>query len=133
MHSTRIVLASAVLALSIQAADEIDFNRDVRPILSDNCFACHGPDKNKRKSGLRLDTQDGAYATGQSGHAAFVPRSPENSEALKRIVTKDNEEMMPPPSEHKKVTAEQLAIPTKWVAIGAKYDKHWAIKTVVMP
>ena len=129
MYSFRWLLLVFGISLASQAA-EIDFNRDVRPILSENCFACHGPDKGKRKSGLRLDTKEGAYGSGKSGKTAIVPGDAAKSEMIARIVSKDDEESMPPPEQHKKVTPEQLATLKQWIANGAFFDKHWALKKV---
>src|SRR5437762_10735128 len=84
----------------------IDFNREIRPILSENCFKCHGPDEAARKAKLRLDTREGAIAL-HEGTAAVVPGKPDESELLKRIGSDDPEEMMPPPKARKKVTAAQ--------------------------
>src|SRR5712671_6288610 len=74
----------------------VDFNRDIRPILSDNCYACHGPDSGKRKAGLRLDLKDGAFAQLKSDNFAVVPKHPEKSALVERITAKDEDERMPP-------------------------------------
>src|SRR6059058_5080600 len=103
---------------------KIDFNRDIRPIFSENCFACHGPDKNKRKSGLRLDNKEGAFAAGKSEKFAIVPGKPDKSELIARLNSKDEEEVMPPPGEKKKLTPAQIALLKKWIEGGALYDKH---------
>src|SRR5204863_847390 len=103
---------------------EIKFNRDVRPILSENCFNCHGPDKAARKGKLRLDNSEGATAEIEGSHAV-VPGNLEKSELVKRVSTKDPEEVMPPPKSEKKLSARQVAILKKWIEQGAKYDKHW--------
>jgi len=98
----------------------VNFNRDVRPILSDNCFACHGPDENDRKGKLRLDTREGAVKS------AVVPGSADESELIKRLVTTDEDDLMPPPKLGKKVTPEQIDILKRWIKEGAEYEKHWA-------
>src|SRR5215213_10282350 len=95
-------------ALAISGWSAVDFNRDVRPILSDKCFACHGPDANKRKADLRLDLAEKAYAPAESGEKAIVPGKPEESELLKRITSKDADDLMPPPKEHKKLSAPEV-------------------------
>jgi len=135
MRRVQFVAAATFISLCAFAANEVevDFNRDVRPILSENCFTCHGPDKDKRKSALRLDTKEGAYGTGKSGATAIVPGDLAKSELIKRISTKDEDEIMPPPGEHKKLSVEQLSILTRWIAKGAPYDKHWAFKPVQTP
>ena len=105
------------------ADSEISYNRDIRPILSDNCFSCHGPDEAGRKAKLRLDTADGA--TG--GEApAIVAGSPDESELIARLLTDDADDIMPPPESHKKLTATQIDLLTRWVTEGAEYEDHWA-------
>ncbi|KAB2644411.1 MAG: DUF1553 domain-containing protein [Verrucomicrobia bacterium] len=115
------------VADSAAAARDIQFNRDIRPILSDNCFACHGPDKEARKAKLRLDTQEGAYAK-QDDVTAVAPGHPEKSEAVARIESTDPEEVMPPPKSGKQLTARQKQLLKEWIAQGAKYDGHWAYR-----
>lgn len=120
-----ILILSASLA---QAAEpplpaNIDFNRDVRSILSDKCFYCHGNDANHRKAKLRLDVREDALK-----HEAFVPGKPDESEFIKRIITTDEDELMPPPDSHKKLTNREKEIFKLWIAQGAKYQKHWAFE-----
>lgn len=100
--------------------EPVQFNRDIRPILSDNCFACHGPDKNKRMAGLRLDVRDDAVA-----HGALVPGKPEQSKVIARILAQDGR-VMPPAAFHKTLSAEQKSLLKRWVTEGAKYEGHWA-------
>ncbi len=119
------VCAFAVPAF-VSAAGELSFNRDIRPILSDNCFACHGFDKNKRDSGLRLDLRESAIQPSKSGSIAIVPGKPEESELVARISSEDAEEVMPPPKSHKTFTAKQKSLLTRWIAEGASYEAHWA-------
>jgi len=107
---------------------EIRFNRDVRPILSDSCFLCHGPDKNNRKAKLRLDDREVALAKG-----AIVPGNVEKSEVVKRLFTKDPDDVMPPPDSGRKITAGQRETLKKWIAAGAKYEPHWAYVPPVRP
>ncbi len=108
------------------AAEPIDFQRDIRPILSDNCFKCHGPDEGSRKAKLRLDLRDAALKGGRSGEAAVVPGKPDASELVRRIVSSEETEVMPPPSTGKKLTARQIDLLKQWVVGGAKYQVHWA-------
>jgi hypothetical protein len=118
----------------IHKESEISYNRDIRPLLSDKCFACHGPDANKRKAGLRLDLQEGAYAElmENKGHFAIVPGSPEESELIKRIESTDPAKLMPlPESNLPKLTSEEIELFRKWINNGAKYEKHWAFVTPV--
>src|SRR4051794_24774692 len=102
-------------------AEELRFNRDVRPILSDDCFLCHGPDKSHRKAKLRLDERESALSK-----KAIVPGDVEKSEAIKRIFTEDADDHMPPLDSGKKLTAAQREVLKKWVAQGAKYEPHWS-------
>lgn len=102
----------------------VDYNIHVRPILSDKCFNCHGPDKNKREAGLRLDNAD-AYNK-IDGHFAIVPKHPERSEAMARIFSDDSEKKMPLPSSNLSLTDLEKAIIAKWIKQGAVYKPHWA-------
>ena len=106
-------------------AQEISYNRDIRPILSENCFACHGPDKPARKADRRLDTADGAREE-IDGVRAFVPGDLAKSDAVARIESHDPDEQMPPPKSDKKLKPEQIALLKKWIAQGAKYEPHWS-------
>jgi Protein of unknown function (DUF1553)/Protein of unknown function (DUF1549)/Planctomycete cytochrome C len=99
----------------------VEFNRDIRPILSENCYACHGPDKNRRKAQLRLDERSSALAT-----QVIVPGKPDESELVARVQSDDVEEMMPPPSSHKKLSTQQKQLLTQWIDQGAEYQLHWA-------
>ncbi len=108
------------------AADAPDFTRDVRPILSQHCFKCHGPDDKTRKGGLRLDIRDAAMKEAKSGAIAIVPGKAGESELVKRLFTKDEDELMPPPSAKRELTPEQKETLRRWVAAGAEYQQHWA-------
>ncbi|MDB4459510.1 DUF1549 domain-containing protein, partial [bacterium] len=102
------------------------YNRDVRPILSSNCFACHGADAKHREADLRLDTQEGAHGEGESGDLAIVPGDPDVSAIWQRINTTDLDDLMPPSDSHKTITAEQKKTLRLWIEAGAKYEEHWA-------
>ncbi len=104
----------------------LDFSRDIRPILSDRCFACHGPDDNERKSGLRLDHRDDAVRPAKSGAVAIIPGDPAGSELIKRLATHDTDDIMPPPKTGKKVSTEQVELFRRWIAQGAPYREHWS-------
>ncbi len=107
--------------------EAVDFNRDVRPLLSDRCFACHGPDGSKgREAGLRLDTFEGATAELESGKRAIVPGDLAASEMVKRMHSHDADDIMPPPKLDRPMTAHEIAVLEKWIMQGAKYDPHWA-------
>ncbi len=111
----------------------VDFNRDIRPIMSDTCFKCHGFDDKARKGKLRLDVRDEALKAGTSGKPAIVPGKPEKSAIIARLFTKDADDLMPPPSAHKEITPAQKELFRRWVAEGAKYAGHWAFDAVVQP
>jgi mono/diheme cytochrome c family protein len=113
------------LAAPALAGEGPDFNREIRPILSEHCFACHGPDKKARKADLRLDTQDGSRRD-LDGYHAIVPGMPEDSELIFRIETEDKEEVMPPPKHGDRLSAKQIALLKAWITSGAKYQQHWS-------
>jgi hypothetical protein len=129
----QIIILSLLFTNTIQAGEKISFNRDIRPLLSDQCFACHGPDANKRKSELRLDIREDALKPAKSGAAAIVPGQPEASELIKRITTTDADELMPPEKTHKSLTPAQKTLFKQWVAEGAEYQAHWAYLPVSKP
>ena len=124
------IFRSAVLllftTLAASAAEKVSFNRDIRPILSDKCFACHGPDDKKRDSGLRLDIREQAVRPAESGDTAIVPGKPDASQLLGRVLSKDRDEVMPPPKMHKPVSAAEAELLRRWIAEGAEYQGHWA-------
>lgn len=121
-------LACAALIPSAPAA--IDFAREIRPIFSENCFACHGPDANKRKAGLRFDEKEAAFQILESGERAIVAGDVEKSELLRRIASTDKDEVMPPPKEHKKLKPEQVDLLRRWIKEGAVWTGHWAFQPV---
>ncbi len=110
----------------------VDFARDIRPLLSDNCFACHGPDAKQRKADLRLDTREGALVY-IDGTSAVVPGKPSESELVRRVTTDDEDDLMPPPDSGKKLDATQKALLQRWIAGGAEYELHWSYKPVSRP
>jgi hypothetical protein len=111
-----------------QIPDEVSYNFDIRPILSDKCLACHGPDANKRQAGLRLDDPQSAFqALKEHPQAhALVAGKPQQSEVFLRITTKDTNKLMPPVSSNLKLSSHEIALIEKWIEQGAKYEKHWA-------
>ncbi len=116
----------AVLFTTLGYSDEIDFNRDVRPILSDKCFACHGPDAKALQGGLRLDLHSSVTSPAESGRQAIVPGQPDASELILRITTADADLVMPPPDSHKTLDASEKDILRRWIAEGAEYKDHWS-------
>lgn len=131
-----LLLGLALTVRSVHAAEppvpaRVEFNRDVRPILSDNCFHCHGPDKRARQAELRLDIRDEATKVAESGATAIVPGKPAESELVRRINSTDPHEQMPPPDSHKTLTQRQKEALTKWVAQGAAYQQHWSFEPPV--
>ena len=112
-------------ALSVTAA-EVDFQRDVRPILSGICFKCHGPDNETRKGGLRLDLREDAIKPAKSGEPAILPGHPDKSELVKRILTTDEDDLMPPTAAKHPLTETQKQTLKDWIAQGAEYKAHWA-------
>jgi hypothetical protein len=124
--SIPIILTLLNVATQTFAAEKVRFNRDVRPILSDTCFHCHGPDEKERKGGLRLDLRDEAMKPAKSGATAIVPGKPEQSEIIVRILSKDADEVMPPNKLHKNLSVAQKEVLRKWVSEGADYEGHWA-------
>lgn len=121
-----IVVTGLLSTTAVRAAETLKFNRDIRPLLSDRCFYCHGPDEKKREAKLRLDTREGAIAD-LGGYAAIVPGQPEKSELLTRVLSHDRDEVMPPPAAKKPRFSEQeVATLRQWIAEGAKYEGHWA-------
>ncbi len=103
----------------------VDFNRDIRPILSENCYQCHGPDENKRKAKLRLDVPEGAYKD-LGGYQAIKPKDAKASAVWKRITTKNADDLMPPAESGKKLKPEQIALVRQWIDQGAKFQGHWS-------
>ena len=115
------------------ALEKVSYNRQIRPLLSDQCFACHGPDASKRKSGLRLDLRDSALLPAKSGARAIVPGDPGQSELIARLSNADPDELMPPPSTHKSLSEEQKQLFQRWIEEGAVYEGHWAYLAPVKP
>src|SRR5262249_43030068 len=144
--SLRIALACLLLGIPASAregssndakgdgrAAAINYARDIRPILSDNCFACHGPDDQKRKAGLRLDTNHGAFSKLESGSVAIVPGKPGESDLIDRIENDDPDLLMPPKKSGKQLTGAQIAIIRRWVEQGAPTKAHWAFERPQQP
>ena len=130
------LLVPSILSLVISMvapvrAATVDFNRDIRPILTQNCFKCHGFDPAGRKGGLRLDIPAGTLTKLKTGHIAIVPGKPDDSELVHRITSLTEDEVMPPPESGKKLTPQQIATLRQWVAEGGAYAKHWSFEPPV--
>lgn len=134
-----VALMAALLGSAARAAEPtapvepplpaaIEFNRDIRPILSDNCFHCHGPDANHREAELRLDLREAAV-----DHGAIVPGKPDESSLVERVFADSDEERMPPPESNKTLTPRQRELLRRWIASGAEYQQHWAFEPPVKP
>jgi mono/diheme cytochrome c family protein len=120
------LLVGAWLASAAAAANvPLKYNRDIQPILAENCFACHGADSASRKAGLRLDHFENATNKLESGAVAIVPGQPEQSELVRRIFLTDDDQM-PPEKIHKTLAPSQKELLKKWIASGAHYEQHWS-------
>ena len=126
------LLVSVAAANTSSADDKLDFNRDVRPILSETCFQCHGPDKNQRQAELRLDTKGGLFDA-REGHHPIVAGKPKQSELLRRITSEHPDERMPPADAKRKLTKQQIDIIRKWIEQGAEWKGHWSYISLSKP
>src|SRR5947208_15495436 len=127
-----LLLLGSVLGTGVVSPAQVSFNRDIRPIMADTCFRCHGPDRNARMAGLRLDIRDEALKPTANGAAPIVPGDPEHSAIIQRIFATDAR-IMPPAIAHKELTQAQKETIRRWVAEGAKYEGHWAYLPVTRP
>ena len=127
-----VVAASPAAPSTTEPAEAVDFQRDVRPILSDNCFQCHGPDSKTRMAELRLDTREGAFAQRKSG-TPIVARDPQASLLYQRVAAKDPARRMPPAFTNKELTAEQIDLLKRWIERGASWELHWSFRTLKRP
>src|SRR6516162_9989317 len=126
----RFGLVATICAVTAQVAaaklsGPLEYNRDIRPILSENCFACHGTDSAARKAKLRLDRSEDALAPRETNAPVIVPGHPEKSEVVRRIFD-DGDDVMPPAKTHKELTPAQKESLKRWIAEGAKYQQHWS-------
>ena len=122
-----VVLGVSIVATTASASGDepISFNRDIRPLLADRCFTCHGPDSATRKAGLRLDREEFAKAALEDpGRAAIVPGEPASSEMMVRLT--DPDQLMPPPDSQLKMTRDEIELIRRWIAEGATWERHWA-------
>src|SRR5688572_30126439 len=129
IHCQRLFACAVVLfsplAAWAQTPKTIEFNRDIRPILSDYCYTCHGPAKSTRKAELRLDTKDGAFAD-LGGYHAVVPNKLAESKIWERVNARDPSERMPPAKFGRKLSAQQIDLLRRWIEQGAPWQEHWA-------
>ena len=123
IYSISLLVASIA---SVSHGAEISYNREIRPILTENCFACHGPDSAARKAGLRLDSFEAATAERKDSKPAIVAGKPEESSAYLRVVTTDEDDLMPPVKSKKVLTSQQKDLLKRWITEGAKYESHWS-------
>jgi mono/diheme cytochrome c family protein len=129
-----LALAAALPAFARPDAGEpVDFQREIRPILADRCYACHGPDAAAREAGLRLDMAAGATAVGRDGSAAIVPGAPDRSLLLQRVTASDDRDRMPPAEAGDPLTPAQVDALRRWIAQGAVYETHWSFRPVAAP
>jgi len=136
MHIIGIVMLAALPPASGRAApasDDVDFNRDVRPILSNHCWSCHGTDEKGRQAGLRLDQRESALRESDSGETPIVPYKPAASHLIARVDSSDDDVVMPPPSAKKPLTSAQRDVLRRWIAAGAPYAPHWAFTPIERP
>ncbi|QVL31586.1 DUF1553 domain-containing protein [Telmatocola sphagniphila] len=120
-QSALLGLFASAIAVHAESPTKLEYNRDIRPILAENCFPCHGPDSASRKAGLRIDQREGALAK-----KAIIPGKSVESELIVRILSKDDTEKMPPPETNKNITPAQLATLKQWIDQGAEYQAHWS-------
>ncbi len=130
-----LALATALsLPLAALAAEErVLFNRDVRPILAEYCYHCHGPDPGSRKEGIRFDREEGFFARRDDAEPTVVKGRPDKSPLYERIIATDPDDIMPPPKEHKKLKPAEIAVLKKWIEQGAEWQPHWAFLAPVKP
>ena len=121
-----IVASCLVDCVAAGKPSPVEYNRDVRPILAENCFSCHGADSASRKAKLRLDTFEEATAKRGDDALAIVPGKPGESEVVARVFAESEDDIMPPPESHKTLTPQQKEILKRWVAEGATYQPHWS-------
>ena len=123
-------LAGLVFWLPARGAERVDYSRDIRPLLSDRCYQCHGPDENARQADLRLDTREGLFAD-LGGYSIVVPGDVDSSEIMARILSDDESTRMPPPDSHKSLTDDEKQLLASWISQGAAWQQHWAFEAPV--
>ena len=121
-----VLLAASILAPHPGRAEQVDFNREIRPILADKCYLCHGPDAKEVQGGLRLDLREVVTAPADSGEPAILPGHPQQSELIRRVTSDDDAEIMPPEESRKTLSAREIELLKRWVEQGAEYQVHWS-------
>ena len=131
--TAQLIVATANAQTTASETGLVDFNREIRPILADHCFQCHGPDSASREAGLRLDNQSDAWAELGSGSSAIVPGKSSESELIRRVLHEDDDLRMPPLELNKPVSAADVELLRRWINEGARYEKHWSFSPVIAP
>ena len=131
--SDSVELPQEVRAVAEKLPETVDYNRHVKPILSDRCFKCHGPDRSKIEAGLQLASLEGATQHLKSGAVAIDPGHSGRSELVRRILSHDPEEVMPTPKSNLTLTSEEKAILIRWIEQGAIYKEHWSLSPITQP
>src|SRR5215470_14191957 len=126
-----VAIISGLIVRAVVAAP-IEYDRDIRPIFSDNCYQCHGPDEKARKAKLRLDMKESVFRV-QDGVTVIKPGKSAESELVRRITTSDTDDLMPPPRSNHKLTPKQIELIRQWIDSGAKWSQHWAFNTIQSP
>lgn len=132
-HSVALLVAVLYITNAVSATAEVNFSRDILPLLSNNCYQCHGPDEANREAGLRLDRHQTVLSKLESGHAAVVPGKLDQSELFRRITSSDPNLRMPPADSEKKLTAKQIELIRQWIVGGAEWSGHWAFQAPRQP
>lgn len=130
MIRTTCLLTLSLVGLVTAADESVEFNRDIRAIFSDRCFACHGPDSQSREADLRLDQREAAT---DATLGAIVPGNASESEVIRRVLSEDESELMPPPGHGKPLDSDEIGILQRWINQGAKYQKHWSLTKIARP
>ena len=120
-----LIVLLTITGVASVAAKDVDFNTQIRPLISNNCLTCHGPDEDERAAGLRLDTEAGSRLD-LGGYAAITPGNPDASELLHRLTTDDEELKMPPEGKGRRLEPQEVELIRRWIAEGGSYDRHWA-------
>jgi len=120
------LLASGSQLGAAESGKEIDFDREIRPIFSESCYPCHGPDEKKRKANLRFDRKEGAFRELKDGRFAIVPGNLAQSELVRRVTASDANDQMPPPTSGRKLSRPQIDLLQRWISVGAKWEPHWS-------